>query len=294
MRSTAVLSSVTFPHGPAYMRFRSLRRHFKGIVGLLVLAVIITGSVAVPLISGIDPTEANPAQRLSPPGVAGHLLGTDQLGRDILIRLLHGARISLAVGLLSVFISAPLGITAGLVAGFRAGAIDEVIMRIVDSQLAIPFLLLAIAIIAAVGSGTLNTIAVLGIGGWPTYARIVRGEVLSLREKDFVEAARAVGATNGRIIVRHILPHVVTTTSIIASFAVAQMILLESTLSFLGLGVQPPTPSWGQMLADGKTYVTIAPWLSIFPGLAIALTVLAVNFVGDWARDRLNPQTRDL
>jgi ABC-type dipeptide/oligopeptide/nickel transport system permease subunit len=268
----------------------------RGFAGACVLGLTLAGAIAAPWILPHDPRLADPAKRLMPAAWAGgaamHPLGTDQLGRDILVRLLHGARISLAVGVLSVLIAAPVGTLAGLLAGFRRSALDEVIMRVVDSQLSIPFLLLAIAVIAAIGPGTVNTILVLGFGGWPIYARMVRGETLGLREKEFVEAARAVGASDARILRRHLLPHVATTATVVASFAVAQMLILESTLSFLGLGVQPPTPSWGQMLADAKTYVTLAPHLSIFPGLAIAITVLAINAVGDWARDLLNPQTR--
>ncbi|MDR7555501.1 MAG: ABC transporter permease [Armatimonadota bacterium] len=293
---------ITAPAGAGIRRprpvARHLRRHLKGIVGLVIFAAAVVGALGAPWISTYNPRVADPTNRLLPPawagGQPGYVLGTDQLGRDLFTRLLYGARISLAVGMLSVAISAPLGVLAGLVGGFRGGLTDEVVMRIVDSQLSIPFLLLAIAIIAVVGVSTVNTIVVLGIGGWPTYARMVRGEVLSLRAQEFVEAARAIGASDVRIVFRHILPHVMTTTTVIASFAVAHMILLESTLSFLGLGVQPPTPSWGQMLADGKSYVSLAPWLAIFPGLAIAVTVLAINFIGDWARDVLSPQTRTL
>jgi ABC-type dipeptide/oligopeptide/nickel transport system permease subunit len=292
-----VAPSAVLPR-PVAWTARRLRRHLKGLVGLVVFATTVVAAIGAPWLSSYHPGIADPANRLLPPAWAGgrseFILGTDQLGRDLCTRLLYGARISLAVGVLSVSISAPLGIMAGLIAGYRAGLVDAIVMRIVDSQLSIPFLLLAIGIIAAVGASTLNTILVLSLGGWPTYARMVRGEVLSLREYEFVEAARAVGATDRRIMFRHILPHVVTTSTVVASFAVAHMILLESTLSFLGLGVQPPTPSWGQMLADGKSYVSLAPWLAVFPGLAIAVTVLAINFVGDWARDMLSPQTRSL
>jgi ABC-type dipeptide/oligopeptide/nickel transport system permease subunit len=280
-------------------RRRWLRRHLKGVVGAAILATSVAGALAAPWLSPHDPTAADARRRLIPPSWtvgagAVHLLGTDQLGRDLLTRLLYGARVSLLVGTLAVVISAPIGVAAGLFAGYRGRLVDEVIMRVVDSQLSIPFLLLAIAIIASIGTSTANTILVLALGGWPTYARMVRAEVLSLKEKEFVEAARAVGAADGRILRRHLLPHVVTTTSVVASFAVAHMILLESTLSFLGLGVQPPTASWGQMLSDAKTYVSLQPWLSVFPGLAIAATVLAINFLGDWVRDVLNPQTRNL
>jgi peptide/nickel transport system permease protein len=282
---------------PMPSRRRWLGRHLKALFGAPILAGAILAALAAPLLAPYDPLPASPANRLRPPawtegGSAAHALGTDQLGRDILSRLIYGARISLAVGVLSVAISVPIGVGAGTLAGYRGGVVDEVVMRFVDSQLSIPFLLLAIAIIAVIGTSTLNTILVLGIGGWTTYARMVRGEILSLREKEFVEAARALGAFDLRIAVRHVLPHVMTSVSVIASFATAHMILLESTLSFLGLGVQPPVPSWGQMLSDGKSYVSIAWWLATLPGLAIAVTVLGINLIGDWVRDRLSPYTR--
>ncbi|MBM3450878.1 MAG: ABC transporter permease [Armatimonadetes bacterium] len=293
-----MIDGIVMDDRRARRRGRLLRRHLKGIVGISILAIAVFGALLAPWLTAHSPTVADAQRRLIPPawagGTASHPLGTDQLGRDLLTRLLHGARISLFVGTLAVVLSAPIGVAAGLWAGYRGRLTDEVIMRVVDSQLSIPFLLLAIAIIASIGTGTGNTILVLALGGWPTYARMVRGEVLSLKEKEFIEAARAVGAADGRIVRRHLLPHVVTTTSVVASFAVAHMILLESTLSFLGLGVQPPTASWGQMLSDAKSYVSLQPWLSVFPGLAIAVTVLAINFLGDWTRDLLNPQTRHL
>lgn len=298
-RSLAASVPLAAPGPARYPRAaRLLRRHAKGLFGLAVFGVAVVGAVAAPWLSSYNPDVADAAHRLIPPawtgGTGAHLLGTDQLGRDLLTRLLYGSRVSLAVGMLAVLVSAPIGVVLGLAAGFHRGVADEIIMRVVDSQLSIPFLLLAIAIIAAIGAGTAHTILVLGITGWPMYARMIRAEALSLREREFVESARAAGASDGHILFRHLLPHVVTTTSVIASFAVADMILSESTLSFLGLGVQPPTSSWGQMLADAKSYVGFAPWLSVFPGVAIAVTVLAINFIGDWARDLLNPQLQRL
>ncbi len=279
--------------------WRRSRRHVRLIAGGAILGVMLAGAVAAPLLAPDNPFVASPRNRLRPPawiegGTRAHVLGTDQLGRDILSRLIYGARISLAVGICSVALAMPIGTAAGLVAGFRGGRLDNVVMRLVDTQLSIPFLLLAISIIAVIGASTTNTILVLALGGWPTYARVVRGDTLSLRERDFIEAARAIGASRLRLIVRHLAPHLLGTVSVIASFAAAQMILLESTLSFLGLGVQPPVPSWGRMLSDGQPYIMLAWWLATFPGCAIALTVLAIDFIGDWARDRLSPQTRTL
>ncbi len=279
--------------------WRRARRHVKLLAGGAILAVMLSGAAAAPILAPHDPFIADPAHRLRPPawvsrGTPVNLLGTDQLGRDILSRLIFGARISLTVGICSVAVAMPIGTAAGLLAGFRGGRVDEVIMRLVDTQLSIPFLLLAIAIIAVVGASTTNTILVLALGGWPTYARVVRADTLSLRERDFIEAARAIGASRMRLVVRHLAPHLLGTVAVIASFATAQMILLESTLSYLGLGVQPPIPSWGRMLSDGQSYIMLAWWLATLPGCAIALTVLAINFIGDWARDRLSPQTRTL
>lgn len=279
--------------------WRRARRHVKVIAGGAILGVMLSGAAAASLLAPYDPFVADPIHRLLPPawapgGTPSFLLGTDQLGRDILSRLIYGARISLAAGIFSVAIAMPVGMAAGLLAGFRGGRIDEVIMRLVDTQLSIPFILLAISIIAVVGASTVNTILVLALGGWPTYARVVRGDTLSLRERDFIEAARAIGASKVRLVVHHVLPHLLGTVSVIASFATAQMILLESTLSYLGLGVQPPVPSWGRMLSDGQSYIMLAWWLATFPGCAIALTVLAINFIGDWARDRLSPHMRIL
>ena len=267
--------------------------------GLFIVVLNVAVALSASAISPHDPLDQDVARRLLPPmwlagGGADHVLGTDQLGRDILSRIIHGSRISLLIGLLSVALSLPIGVCLGLLSGYFAGRLDDITMRIADVQLAFPFILLAITIAGVLGPSPRNVILILAVGGWVVYARITRGQVLSLREKEFVEAARSLGVGNLRILFRHVLPNVVSPIIVVGTFAVAQMILLESSLSFLGLGVQPPTPSWGGMLNDGRAYITVAWWLTTFPGAAIMLTVLGINFVGDWLRDLLDPRLQSV
>jgi peptide/nickel transport system permease protein len=274
-------------------------RNRGGFVGFLIVVVNIAVALLAPVLGPHDPLDQDIARRLLPPawfagGSPEHFLGTDQLGRDILSRIIYGSRISLLIGLLSVALSLPIGVCVGLVAGYFGGRLDDVIMRLADVQLAFPFILLAITIAGVLGPSPRNVILILAIGGWVVYARLARGQVLSLREKEFVEAARGLGLGHGRILFRHVLPNVLTPIIVVATFSVAQMILLESSLSFLGLGVQPPTPSWGGMLNDGRAYITIAWWLMTFPGAAIMLTVLGINFLGDWLRDLLDPRLQSV
>lgn len=278
---------------------RTLLKNRGALVGVVVLAANVVAAVFAPWIAPMDPLDQDIAERLVPPawldgGTAHHVLGTDQLGRDILSRIIHGSRISLLIGFLSVAISLPLGVAVGLVGGYAGGRFDDVMMRLADVQLAFPFILLAITIAGVLGPSPRNVIVILAIGGWVVYARITRGQVLALREKEFVEAARSLGAPHAGILLRHILPNVLTPVIVVGTFAVAQMILLESSLSFLGLGVQPPTPSWGGMLNDGRGYITLAWWLTTFPGAAIMVTVLGLNFLGDWLRDLLDPRLQNL
>jgi len=226
------------------------------------------------------------------PSLEKYLLGGDQLGRDILSRIIYGARISLTVGVTAVLLSGSLGMLLGLLAGYYGGRTDEVIMRLADIQLAIPTILLAIALVGVLGPSLRNLILVLGITGWVIYARTIRGVVLSLREQQFVEAARALGSGDRRTLFRCILPNVWTPAIVVASQQVGFMIILESALSFLGLGVQPPTPTWGGMIADGRGYLATAWHVTTFPGLALMATVLAINFFGDGLRDILDPRLR--
>lgn len=267
-------------------------------VGLILLLLVACSALLAPWLAPYDPLTQNLGQRLLPPAwmkgsVATHLLGTDHLGRDILSRIIYGSRVSLLVGLISVLISGLLGTALGLLAGYFPGRLEALIMFLADVQLAFPFILLALAVMAVLGTGLQNVIIVLGITGWVVYGRLVRAEVLSLRQKEFVEAARALGQKDSLIILRHILPNLLPTVIVIASLRVASMIIAESSLTFMGLGVEPDIPTWGSMLADGRGYITSAWWVAAFPGLAIMLTVLSINLLGDWLRDVLDPRLRN-
>jgi len=247
------------------------------------------------LIAPHDPYAQELVRRLKPPsfmdrGVESFYLGTDHLGRDNLSRIIYGARITLLVSLFAVFVSAIFGISAGLAAGFYGGRTDGVILRLIDMQLAFPVILLVIAVVAVIGPSLTNLIIIMGLSGWPRFARIVRGAVLSVRGLEYVEAARAIGANQLRVMMNHILPNILSAIIVYASFELARMILLEATLSFLGLGVQPPTPTWGGMISDGKKYISISWSVSLFPGIAIAAIILAFNILGDELRDALDPQ----
>ena len=278
---------------------RTMLRNRGGLIGLLIVLLNIVVAILAPVLGPHDPLDQDITRRLQPPawlagGSVEYLLGTDQLGRDVLTRIIHGSRISLLIGFLSVAVSLPIGVGLGLLGGYFRGRLDDAVMRLADVQLAFPFILLAITIAGVLGPSPRNVILILAVGGWVAYARVTRGQVLGLREKEFVEAARALGMRHGRILVAHILPNILTPIIVLATFAVAQMILLESSLSFLGLGVQPPTPSWGGMLNDGRAYITIAWWLTTFPGATIMLTVLGINFMGDWLRDLFDPRLESL
>lgn len=265
------------------------------IFSLAVLAVFVACALVPDLLAPNDPYAQALARRLRPPafmerGVEGYWLGTDQLGRDILSRIIHGARITLLVAVMAVAISAALGIASGLAAGFFGGRIDAVVLRLIDMQLAFPVILLVIAIVAVVGPSVTNLIILMGLSAWPRFARIVRGAVLSVRSLEYIDAARSIGGSRARIVLMHILPNILSAIIVYASFELARMILLEATLSFLGLGIQPPTPTWGGMINDGRGYLAISWSVSMFPGLAIALLILAFNLLGDELRDALDPQ----
>lgn len=265
-------------------------------IGVVILIVMAFIAAAAPLLSDHDPEAGLIIDSKKPPawaegGSSKYPLGTDALGRDILTRIYYGARISLIVGFTAVVIAGFIGITLGMIAGYYGGRIDDIIMRFADIQLAVPFILLAIAILAVLGQGLDKIIITLGISGWVTYGRVVRGSVLSWRETEFVEAARAIGARNLSIMFKHILPNTVASIIVIASFAVANTIIAEASLSFLGLGVPPDVPTWGGMVAAGRDYIiTNQWWIYTFPGIAIMLTVLGINVVGDWLRDYLDPR----
>jgi len=272
-----------------------LRRDRVALLGLAVILLASLTAILAPTLAPVDPIENHLLDRLTPPvwaagGMAQYPLGTDTLGRDVLSRLLYGARVSLVVGFSAVAVSGLLGVSLGLIAGYYGGWLDDVLMRVADIQLAFPILVLAIAVLAVLGASLGNVILVLGISGWVAYARIARGETLSLKQQEFIEAARAVGVPDVSILRRHILPNVMPPIIVVATFAVARVIIAEASLSFLGLGVPPPTPSWGSMLDEGRNYITTGWWLALFPGLAILILVLGINLVGDWVRDVLDPR----
>jgi peptide/nickel transport system permease protein len=265
------------------------------LVGLAVIVVSAALATLAPALAPADPVHNDLLARLTPPawmagGSWAHPLGTDTLGRDVVSRLLYGARVSLIVGVSAVVLAGVLGVLLGLVSGYYGGRLDDTLMRLGDVQLAFPALVLAIAVLAVVGSGLGNVVLVLGVTGWVTYARIARGETLSLRHREFVEGARALGARDAEILWRHVLPNVLPSITVVATFSVARTIIAEASLSFLGLGIPPPAPSWGAMLDEGRNYLTTGWWLALFPGLAILAVVLGINVVGDWLRDTLDPR----
>lgn len=265
------------------------------VVTLLLLLVIPTLFAAQ--IAPYNPIKGSLSKRLKPPawiagGSTAHLLGTDKMGRDILSRIIHGARISLVVSLVAIFVSGSIGTILGLIAGYFGGRTDTIIMRLVDVSLALPTILLALVLVAAVGSSFSTVIAVITVILWARYARQVRGEALSLKTQDFIARARVSGASHMRIMLRYIFPNVVNTLVVLATLQVGAVILLESTLSFLGAGIPRPTPAWGVMIADGRELIVTAWWVALFPGLAIMLTVLSLNLLGDWLRDHLDPKLK--
>jgi len=267
------------------------------LVGSSVMILFIVAAVLAGVIAPYDPAHQDITQALTPPllwagGSAAHILGTDELGRDVLSRVIWGARISLIVGFVAVVISGLLGSGLGLISGYFGGRVDSIIMRLVDIQLSMPTILLGLAIIGAVGPSLGNIIIVIAVTTWADYARVVRAQVLSIKEQEFVDLAKVAGCSTFRILRKHIYPGVINSLIIIGTLMLGRVIIFESALSFLGLGVQPPTPSWGAMLSDGRQYLTYAWWLATFPGLAIMLVVLGTNLLGDWLRDSLDPKLR--
>jgi len=270
----------------------TLKRNGLGVFGLALAGLAVLAALAAPLLAPHDPVKGDFSQGLNPPGTPGHPLGTDQLGRDTLSRVLYGARVALFIGLCTVLLTAIVGGLLGLFAGFFGGWPGQALMRLCDVQLSFPFILLALTINAIVGLGLRNIIVSLAAAGWVVYARVVRGEVLSVKQRDYVQAAAALGTGRARILFRHVLPNVAPSIIIVASLQFSQFIVAEAAISFLGFGVQPPTPAWGSMLSESRDFLYVAWWLAAFPGAALALTALGVNLVGDWLRDVLDPKFR--
>jgi peptide/nickel transport system permease protein len=277
---------------------RQAKRYPLVPLAMLTLLLVIPAALA-PLVAPYDPLKGSLANRLRPPvwqqgGSIDYPLGTDKLGRDILSRIIYGARVSLAVSLAAIVVGGVLGTALGLTSGYFGGRVDAVIMRLVDISLSFPTILVALVLVAAVGPSFGTVIIVVVVFLWARYARLVRGETLAIKERDFIARARVAGASHMRIMGRYIFPNVVNSLVVLATLQVGYVILLESTLSFLGAGLPRPTPAWGLMIADGRELIVTAWWVSMFPGLAIMLTVLALNLLGDWLRDHLDPKLRNV
>ncbi|WP_264737530.1 ABC transporter permease [Cytobacillus firmus] len=268
-----------------------------GTVGFFIVSLVIFVAIFADILAPHDPASNNLGDMLKPPvwldgGSQNYILGTDNLGRDILSRIIYGSRVSLLVGVFSVILAGFIGIIAGLLAGYFGGVIDNLLMRIVDSFLAIPSILFILVVLAVFDPSILVLIIVIGFTNWVTYARVVRGEVLSIKEREFVKASKSIGTNSLTIMLQHILPNILSSFIVISTLSVATTIVLEASLSFLGLGIQPPDVSWGGMLTDGRNYLATNWWLATFPGIAITITVLGIIFLGDWLRDVLDPRTQ--
>jgi peptide/nickel transport system permease protein len=292
--ASSILASARAEPAPAS---RARRTRGLAVAGAVFVALMIVTALAAPLVAPADPIRQSLRGRLAAPTLSGadgkaHLLGTDHLGRDVFSRVIYGARVSLLVGFAAVVVGGLVGATLGLLAGFRGGWTDSIIMTLADAQLAFPFILLAIGIIAVLGPSFPTLIVVIGLSGWVTYARVLRSQVLVLRSREFVDAIHALGGSVARVIARHVLPNVLSSLVVIATLELARAIVLEATLSFLGLGVQPPTPSWGGMVHEGREYLDSAWWISTAPGIVLMLTSIVVSRTGDWLRDLLDPTLR--
>ena len=280
--------------------FSSLVKSKTGLIGLVIILLVVLSMLLSPVLTSWDPNEQDVMNKLLPPvweqeewdigASVQHLLGTDQLGRDTFSRLLHGSRVTLLIAFCGTIFGVLVGVVMGALSGYYGKWVDTIIMRLVDIQLSFPFTLLALFMAAVLGSGIQNVIIIAAISSWVRYARMVRGEFLSLKEMEYVEAIRALGGTNFRIIFRHILPNVTSPIIVLATLELAKIILMEASLSYLGMGVPVTVPTWGRMLSEARTYMTSAPWLAVLPGLMISLTVLGVNLLGDWLRDYLDPK----
>jgi peptide/nickel transport system permease protein len=270
---------------------RGLKRNKAAMISLAVLFIIVVMAIGAPWLTAHDPNRPNLRARFTPPSVE-HLFGTDHYGRDIFSRTVYGARVSLTVGVVAVSFGAVVGILLGLLSGYLGGLFDSLVMRLIDIMLAFPLLLLALTLIAVLGSNVFNVILATGISTIPQFARVVRGSVLTVREREYVQANRALGAGHLRTMLKHVLPNVTAPIIVMATLYTATVIILEANLGFLGFGVQPPEASWGSIVNDGRRYLQQAPWVSIFPSIAITVTVLALNIFGDGLRDAMDPRLR--
>jgi peptide/nickel transport system permease protein len=264
-------------------------RNRLAVIGLVLIGLLVLMAIFAPILAPLDPIQQN-YERLSQPPSSSHWLGTDNLGRDVLSRVIHGTRVSLSAGVIAVGIAVVIGVLLGLIAGFFRGVTDEILMRVVDAMLAFPFLVLAITLAAVLGPSLQNSMLAIAVVSVPVFARLTRGQMLSEREREYVQAAKALGSSDARIVLQHLLPNIAGPVIIQATLSVAGAILAESSLSFLGLGVQPPTPSWGEMLNVARGYLRDAPWTAIAPGVFIFVAVLAFNLLGDGLRDALDPR----
>lgn len=271
---------------------KKLFRNKLATVGLVLVSIMVLLAILAPVLAQYKPNEMAMNSTLLKPGQEGHLLGTDNYGRDLFSRIVYGARISLIVGIGAVAVGAVIGIFLGLIAGYFGGLLDSVIMRFMDALAAFPFILLAITLMTVLGTGLVNVIIAVGIGNIPGFARMIRGQVLGVKEELFIEVTESLGASKWRILFRHVLPNCLTPIIVYATMSVAGAIISEAALSFLGLGIQPPTASWGNILKEGKDFLVIAPHIAVFSGLAILLSVLGLNLFGDGLRDALDPKTK--
>jgi len=297
LKSEGAPGATGAPATTARQSWPRLWRLKWGLVAAVLMLLIVGVSAAAPWIAPYSPVEVDIRHRLAPPawmdrGTPDHVLGTDQIGRDLLSRMIYGGRVSLLIGVAAVLVSSTIGVLLGLGAGYFGPRVDWTIMTLVNVMLTFPFVLLALAVIAVLGPSLVNMVIVLGVADWPLYARVIRAETMTLRERDFMTAARALGMSHLRIVFRQLLPNLVSVIVVIATLQVARVIILESFLSFLGLGVQPPTPAWGNMLGDGRVYMLNSWWIAAFPGLAIFITTLTINLMGNALRDWLDPHMK--
>lgn len=272
--------------------WRTLKKNKTAIIGIIIASLVIIIAICAPLISPYDPLEQNVFDRLTPPEMS-HPLGTDIFGRDIFSRILHGARISLMVGIMSVLIGMTVGTAMGMLAGFKGGKIEGIIMRCVDVLMSFPNLILGLMVMAVLGSGLFKLIIAIGLVMAPRFARVAHAPTLSIKEADFIDAANSLGANDLRILFKHVFPNIMGEVLVMATLWVGTAIRIEANLSFIGLGVPPPTPTWGNMIRNGMNYLTNAPWMSVFPGLAILITILSFNMVGDGIRDITDPKLQE-